>query len=355
MKTIIYGAGGLGAKALAHIRGTGCEVDCFTDSNPQKWGGAWQGKPIVAPESLRNEDCHVIIATAFEYQPIRKYLRELWSNTKPGNKISVYSIHYILEKENLPPGEDLTGLYDQEDSVNRHYCSLFARGFMRSHQLWDCDEVACLPSMDYFDGLLDPALLPELTYIDIGAFDGESVRQVTRYFKNKIIQTFAFEPLKDVFPLLQENLARWNFENNTACYPFGLGSENKYCDFSGNGEGFGMAANKAREASASAPPQNMTQVDIKTLDAMNLDIQGYPCVKMDIEGMEPEALKGMSNFIKERKPLLAMCAYHNADHEFILPAYIKSIAPDYKFYLSGGFHVVCYAIPKNLDHCRLRR
>lgn len=69
-------------------------------------------------------------------------------------------------------------------------------------------------------------------------------------------------------------------------------------------------------------------------------------VKMDIEGAELSALRGMKCFIKQYEPYLAICLYHKEEDIYEIPRYIKELVPSYRLYLRGGFHLECWAVPK---------
>lgn len=72
-------------------------------------------------------------------------------------------------------------------------------------------------------------------------------------------------------------------------------------------------------------------------------------LKMDIAGAEIDALQGAGALIRERRPVLAICAYHLQDHLWRVPLTIREIAPDYRLFLRAhnreGYDLVCYAVP----------
>ena len=72
-------------------------------------------------------------------------------------------------------------------------------------------------------------------------------------------------------------------------------------------------------------------------------------IKMDIEGSEPAALWGARRILKEHKPVLAICAYHEAEHLWTLPLLIHALQPEYKLFLRRyaeyAFELIWYAVP----------
>jgi hypothetical protein len=73
-------------------------------------------------------------------------------------------------------------------------------------------------------------------------------------------------------------------------------------------------------------------------------------VKMDIEGAEPAALRGAAATIREHRPALAVCVYHEQDHLWTIPLQLRALCGDgYRYFLRrhepDTWDVVLYAVP----------
>ncbi|MDD2805591.1 MAG: FkbM family methyltransferase [Elusimicrobiales bacterium] len=67
-------------------------------------------------------------------------------------------------------------------------------------------------------------------------------------------------------------------------------------------------------------------------------------IKLDIEGAELEALKGAAETIKRNRPKLAVCVYHKPGDLFEIPLFLRSLAPEYRFYLRQHQPVACETV-----------
>ncbi|WP_372790851.1 FkbM family methyltransferase [Paraconexibacter sp.] len=81
-----------------------------------------------------------------------------------------------------------------------------------------------------------------------------------------------------------------------------------------------------------------TAVETRTVDALvaDLGIERLGFVKLDIEGAEPQALRGMEQTLRRDRPKLAIALYHDPMHFIDLPAAIDDLGLGYRFFLGQG-------------------
>ena len=95
--------------------------------------------------------------------------------------------------------------------------------------------------------------------------------------------------------------------------------------------------------------KGLTETECITIDSMLKDA-APTFIKMDIEGAEIQALKGAREHIINDNPAMAICVYHRVDDLWKIPAYIRDVNPNYRFYLRHysyyNTETVLYCIPK---------
>ncbi len=170
-------------------------------------------------------------------------------------------------------------------------------------------------------------------FVDAGAFDGDSAlsfietlskRNIEKY--NKII---SFEP----DPINYQKLVDRKLINHI-CYNLGLADKKGSITF----EILGTSSvfNEAGDIS----------VAVDTLD--DIVDEKVSFIKMDIEGFELAALKGGSELIRRYRPKLAICIYHKKEDLWEIQEYIKTIVPEYRFYIraheESAIELVLYAV-----------
>ncbi len=171
---------------------------------------------------------------------------------------------------------------------------------------------------DVYNNIIKPT--GEEVYIDLGSYNGDTVEEFISYAGSykKIV---AVEPDKRNFKKLCKNTE--NLENirtvNSAVW-----SSDTQVPFS------------SRSGRQSAINSKGTVIDAVCVDSMP---EGATVIKMDIEGAEREALKGAENTIRNSAPKLMISLYHRNEDLFELPLFIKSMNPNYKFYIRHQLYI----------------
>ena len=142
--------------------------------------------------------------------------------------------------------------------------------------------------MDTFEKFLS---LPDMVLVEIGANIGAHTVGLSK----KVKRLVAFEPQPQVFYNLCANIAL-NSIQNVDCYNVGLGSEASTLylpeiDHSKPNNFGGISLLK----------EGKYEIPIRTLDSYNLNTQ---FIKIDVEGMETDVLKGSVNTINKCKPVM---------------------------------------------------
>ncbi len=155
------------------------------------------------------------------------------------------------------------------------------------------------------------------TYIDLGAFNGDTVLDFVKRTNHSYKEIYALEPnLRNYKKLLRctENL------ENTHTFNCAAWSENTTLIFNTGGGRQSQVSKKGIETQA------------RKVDSI-LNGKKATFIKFDVEGAEKEAVKGSEQTIKTHSPKLSIAVYHRLFDMIDIPLQIKRINPDYKFYL----------------------
>ena len=175
-----------------------------------------------------------------------------------------------------------------------------------------------------------------ITYIDLGAYDGDTVFELLNYNKH-IKKIFAFEPDTKNFLKLEKNITQNNLSGVCELYNLGVWSGEDTLDFNAQ-------ANRNSSFNAVNKQQHKTKpVRVNSLDnVLGARVSGEIFIKYDVEGAEFEALTGTKNIIQKHAPKLLVSLYHKTGDIFKLPLYIKTLNPDYKLYLRKHRCIPCW-------------
>ncbi len=342
-KAVIYGAGGFGVRMAAALVEAGSEVLGFVDQS---------GRAPVGSRLLTLDDAVELSVPMF------------LGISNPGVSLPILmrELSYAGVQEIVNPVQASILLHASGIILNNYWMTGDTEQYRHAAAEIENarDALADSRSKQIFDavttyrssGLLTDAAAPDLLalqyfpedvpfltdgmrFVDIGAFDGDTVRAL-REIEDRVEALLSLEPDPSNFLKLAEEIRNWSHPNALA-FPLALGNAVETLRFNANSS-----------ASASKDDQGSTYVQSVRFD--DLAPAWHPThVKMDVEGAEPEVLEGMERTLREFRPALAISVYHTPEHHWSILNWVKSLSLRYSFYMriygNQTFDTVLYCVP----------
>jgi FkbM family methyltransferase len=178
-------------------------------------------------------------------------------------------------------------------------------------------------------------LSQEEVFVDGGGFIGDTALNFIEKTQNEFKHIHIFEPIKDNYEKMQQNLT--TDSEKIKMYNVGLYSSEKDVFFD------------QRSSASKINKQGEISVKLVSLDNYLSEEcrKEITYIKLDIEGAELEALKGMRETILKYKPKLAICIYHKPKDLWEIPLFIHDLEPSYKLFIRQHqpvYETVCYAL-----------
>jgi FkbM family methyltransferase len=314
----------------------GRKIDYCCDSDSGKWGKFFCGAKCLSPNELMAiKDKCVVFITIGDFKPVYNFLKE-----------SGFPSVSQFYKFDLVASEFLAR-HNQEEVIARLCETYELLEDRQSQKVFDAIVTRVLGDGSNIDIMLDvceenqyfPRDIIKLSnherFADIGAFNGDTIRDIVGRTQGKFDQIFSFEVDAINFKALQENVRQMPEKSRITI--FNLGIWDSECDI----------VYSIGESQSTVVGSGEGKGHVAPLDDVLRD-EEVTFIKMDIEGAEPQALRGARNIIQSQKPKLAICIYHDFRHLWEIPLYIKSLAPEYKIYLRHHtnleYETVCYAV-----------
>ena len=159
------------------------------------------------------------------------------------------------------------------------------------------------------------------TIVDLGAYDGDTIREFLNATNGNYSYITALEPDEKNFKKLLKNTEELE---NITCLNMGAWDRKDTLIF---------AKKAGRNSKLSAEGTSVEVIDVDSLDTR------ASFIKMDIEGSELKALCGLERTIKKYSPKLYICAYHRNEDLFALPLKIWEYDKDYKIYFRHSKYI----------------
>ena len=348
---VVHGAGGMGRDLLRALTAAGLDVLCVSDRAAGPSSEPIAGTPLLsaADATQRFGEEALFVVAIFNpgcgYQDAASELQELgaaetcpWTTAAWAHAADLLP-RYAADWPDLPiPArgeiERCLELFDEDRSLKELESQLIWRLTGDYSVLGPHDPL----SDQYFpDDLI--AISADDVFVDCGAFDGDTLIALAAHTGGTVRHVYALEPDEANLALLSETVAGLPVAIRSAVevVPWAAASAPGTANWGGSGGGAGIRDDGG------------TRVELHPIDEL-LGLGPAPTyIKMDIEGAEPDALRGCVRSL-ERRPILAVCIYHEQSHLWELPLQVASMVHgDYRFfvrrYQADSFDLVLYAVP----------
>jgi FkbM family methyltransferase len=380
---VLMGAGSLGRDLKFFLNSFDIFPISFCDTNPKE--KYYCDIPIISIDELISLNNPLVVISSKAYATDLKLLlinynfpmeNIIYPNDFDDIKMSYFTklnAEAVIRKFSMNDDNDVKFKYlkSHEDKINRVYDILADEKSKKlfisrlATQLnWDC--INCYSSFlrefsepiklfGTFQGYLTPShkllslgdgienyfyfnndiiiLENNKTYVDIGAYNGDSIRSLIQSLKNKKLnykEIIAFEPDSNSYEVLINTIPKLDSI---------IVNKSGLSDFTGKHK-FHTAEEHALPGSAYLSLEGDVEINVIKLDDY-LAGKRVDFIKMDAPRGGHAALKGAAKTISRFSPTLAFAAYHEWNDVFEIPYLISEINPSYNIYLRHTAFLIC--------------
>ncbi|WP_163339298.1 FkbM family methyltransferase [Desulfopila sp. IMCC35008] len=301
------------------------QVKCFIDNNCSKQHTMLQGIPVLSLKEalVRFPNLYVIVATLSA-----EVKKKIISQLNQENTQHITSDTFIYS--NIKKYKNVFNILS--DNISRRVL-INILNYRISNEIEHLIEVARPAKYMYFEPDIY-AVNSNDTFVDCGAYNGDTLIELMKVTGNEIQGYYGFEPSSENFNKLKIiagnkknfNLFKKGLYKNESLLKFDTDRSTASCTLSDYGN---------------------TEVQTITLDSI-LRNAHVSMIKMDIEGAEMDALMGSKDTIKRTRPVLAISTYHKPSDIINIPIFISSIVLNYNYYLR---HYYLYFDKDTVSHC----
>lgn len=347
---VLFGAGNTGVDIARKLRGTQITPIAFADDTPAKQGTSIEGIPVLHvadTAALHGSDTVFIVAIwnpSARFADLRRRLRDLGVQKIASFLHVAYAFpdrflpHYAFDvPATISRHEDeiaaALALFEDERSRDE-----FAR-HLEFRLTLDFDHLPAESSEKYFRREFG-ALRPDTTFVDCGAFNGDTLSSFLTVTGGNFARAVAIEPHPENFGMLERFVSglpsamRDRIELINAAVSDRKGTASFHLQ---SGQGSRMSDGGCERVATVA------------IDDVIGDADPSPFIKFDIEGAEQTALRGSTRTLERQDAVLAVSVYHCADDLWRIPLTLSQRVPNHRLFLrtegNDGAGIVCYAIP----------
>lgn len=335
LPVIIYGMGNGADMIIEKLQSIGVDFSDIFASDEFVRGHSFHGKRVLKYSEVAEKYNDFVIVMAFAVHDKKMLARvkelsekhTLYFPDVPVVGGDVFSREYIEEHDE--EFDKAFSLLSDEKSRQSYLDILNFKVNGKTEYLFKCERKKEEIYSDYLCPSSDEILM------DLGAYDGDTIREFLEATDNKYQKIFAVEADEKNYKKLCEKTA-----GLSKIQSFNLAAWDKK-------DTLFFEKKKGRNSKLSSSGKIEVRAD--SVDNI-LHGEKITLLKMDIEGSEEKALEGARKTIEKHKPKLYVCAYHRNSDMFALPLKIHEICPDYKIYFAHHPYVPAW---ESNFYCRI--
>jgi len=358
---IIYGAARLGRIFLSQLKTHQIKVAGFIDKNTRLQKNKIDGIPVYSLKQARNKFLlnPIIVGSVLYENEIRKVLIK----AKFKNIYTPYLLNIVMPKIfSVSEYRQVFKLFTSKKyqyQINKVYRLLSDKkskdvysNLINFRLTGDYKYLEKAKSKNRIFAEKDilPLSKKEI-YVDCGAYNGDTVKSFIDVVNGNYKNIYAFEPDKLNFTKMK----KWVNDNKIKlihCYKKGVYSSIGKIQFQNKGTADSRISRLGRLTKLTTLTKDV-RIALSYISMVNLDSffegrQKPTLIKMDIEGAEMEAIKGMKLLLKKYRPKLVISLYHQPRDYWEIILLLRSINKDYNFfvrhYTNEFADTICYAI-----------
>lgn len=318
----IYGMGNAAERIISEISSRGKNIDAVFASDEFVRGQSFLGHRVLKYSDVKKMygSFTVVLAFATHIDSVIENIKNISLEQKvyapdiPVAGGGLFGTEYVKENE-----KKFDFVYDHlaDDESRRVFRSII--DFKISGKIKYLLNTFCSKNEIYGDIL---KLSGEETIADLGAYDGDTIKEFTSFTNGAYRHIYALEPDEKNYKKLVKNT-----ESMKDITLYNLGAWDKKDTLF-----FDKKAGRNSKLSSSGTPVQVSDIDSLISAPVSL-------IKMDIEGSEAHAIDGARNIIKKYAPKLYICAYHRNEDMFALPLKILDIRDDYKIFFRHSKYI----------------
>jgi FkbM family methyltransferase len=354
----LFGAGNLGRQTLACLREDGLKPIAFADNSPARWTKEIDGLDVLSPNEAAEKfggNSTFLVTIWNDKQRFAETAEQLHGIGCP-HVVASPSLRWKY-RSRIPPFPFF--FLDLPSRVYRSRSDILSASHVWGDDRSRREYLAQLRLRLWGDLLGLPAPEPnqyapfdlfaprdDEVFVDCGAFDGDTIQAFVTSWGGRFKAIHALEPDPSSCARLRGFVASLSqgISEKVQVREIAVGNESGVIRFKADGT-----------MGAAVSDDGNVDVQCRTLDeALHGEDVSY--IKMDIEGQEPAALRGALQLITTRRPVLAVCVYHEPEHLWSIPLLLAEVLPNYRFFLRphrpDGWDLILYAVPN--ERCSLR-